>query len=80
VAQRLEGAQPEILDVAGGVPLERMAALEPDLILATNLEGVDEIRDELSRIAPTVTYLKDYRPLWTRSGDELRAGGSGTSA
>jgi iron complex transport system substrate-binding protein len=52
--EALGGRQPELLDVDGGIPLEKIAALQPDLILATNTYGLAESRDELSRIAPVV--------------------------
>jgi iron complex transport system substrate-binding protein len=45
-----------LLDTADGPPLEAIAALEPDVILAT-YEGFDEtVYDSLTGIAPTVAY------------------------
>jgi iron complex transport system substrate-binding protein len=54
----LGGKRPELLDVDAGIPLERIAALRPDVILATNAVGLAESWDELNRIAPVVAGLK----------------------
>jgi iron complex transport system substrate-binding protein len=51
---KLGGAQPEVLDLSNGIQLDRIAALKPDLIVATNA-GVDEdTYKKLSQIAPTI--------------------------
>jgi iron complex transport system substrate-binding protein len=51
---KLGGAQPEVLDLSNGVQIDRIAALKPDLIVATNA-GIDEdTYKKLSQIAPTV--------------------------
>ncbi len=51
---RLGPAQPEVLDLANGIQVDRIAALKPDLIVATNA-GVDQdIYNKLSGIAPTI--------------------------
>lgn len=51
---KLGGAQPEVLDLANGIQIDRIAALKPDLIVATNA-GVDrDTYDKLSEIAPTI--------------------------
>lgn len=39
-----------------GVDLEQVAALQPDLILATNHYGLPDVYERLSAIAPTVGY------------------------
>ena len=50
----LGGAQPEVLDLTNGLQIDRIAALKPDLIVATNA-GVDEdTYKKLSEIAPTI--------------------------
>ncbi|MGH8908248.1 MAG: ABC transporter substrate-binding protein, partial [Egibacteraceae bacterium] len=51
---------PEVLDFAGGIPFERIAALRPDLILAVHsyLERADY--DTLAQIAPTVAQPKGF--------------------
>lgn len=51
---KLGGAQPEVLDLTNGIQIDRIAALKPDLIVATNA-GVDEdTYKRLSEIAPTI--------------------------
>jgi iron complex transport system substrate-binding protein len=51
---KLGGAQPEVLDLTNGIQIDRIAALKPDLIVATNA-GVDEdTYNKLSEIAPTI--------------------------
>ena len=51
---KLGAAQPEVLDLSNGIQVDRIAALKPDLIVATNA-GVDEdTYDKLSEIAPTI--------------------------
>ena len=51
---KLSGAQPEVLDLTNGIQIDRIAALKPDLIVATNA-GVDgDTYKKLSEIAPTI--------------------------
>jgi iron complex transport system substrate-binding protein len=51
---KLGGAQPEVLDLANGVEVDKIAALKPDLIVATNA-GLDaDTYSKLSEIAPTI--------------------------
>ena len=51
---KLGPAQPEVLSLADGIQVDRIAALKPDLIVATNA-GVDQdIYNKLSEIAPTI--------------------------
>jgi iron complex transport system substrate-binding protein len=51
---KLGGAQPEVLDLADGIQIDKIAALRPDLIVAINA-GVDQnTYDALSKIAPTI--------------------------
>lgn len=51
---KLGPAQPEVLNLADGIQVDRIAALKPDLIVATNA-GVDQVTyDKLSEIAPTI--------------------------
>ncbi len=51
---KLGGAQPEVLDLSNGIQIDRIGALRPDLIVATNA-GVDEdTYKKLSEIAPTI--------------------------
>ncbi|MGH3674802.1 MAG: ABC transporter substrate-binding protein [Mycobacterium sp.] len=51
---RLGSAQPEVLSLADGIQVDRIGALKPDLIVATNA-GVDQdTYTKLSAIAPTI--------------------------
>ncbi len=51
---KLGGAQPEVLDLSNGIQIDRIAALKPDLIVATNA-GVDQdTYNKLAGIAPTI--------------------------
>ncbi|WP_235947261.1 ABC transporter substrate-binding protein [Candidatus Frankia alpina] len=47
------------LDTSGDLNLEQIAALRPDLILATNFYSLADYYDRLSKIAPTVGYTDD---------------------
>ncbi|WP_462188542.1 MULTISPECIES: iron-siderophore ABC transporter substrate-binding protein [unclassified Frankia] len=47
------------LGTSGDLNLEQIAALHPDLILATNFYGLADYYDRLSKIAPTVGYTDD---------------------
>lgn len=50
--------QPEQMDMDQGIPFEKVAALEPDVILGTNAWQLDEqpAYETISRIAPTVHF------------------------
>lgn len=51
---KLGGAQPVVLNLDNGIPVDQIAGLKPDLIVATNA-GVDaDTYQKLSAIAPTV--------------------------
>lgn len=52
----LGGAPPAVLDTTTDDPLEAIAALDPDVILATKDYNLGRSYDQLSRIAPVVTY------------------------
>ena len=55
----LGGAEPELLDTTSGFPLEKIAALRPDLIVGTNTYPlVADVYDELSAIAPVVAHVE----------------------
>jgi iron complex transport system substrate-binding protein len=72
--EALGGRQPELLDIDAGIPLEKIAALRPDVILATNTVGLAESRDELERIAPVVAGREGIDPwqdVTTRIGRAL---------
>lgn len=51
---KLGGAQPVVLNLAEGVPVDQIASLRPDLIIATNA-GLDrETYNRLTAVAPTI--------------------------
>ena len=51
---KLGGAQPEVLDLSNGIQIDRIAALRPDLIVATNAGLDGDTYKKLSEIAPTI--------------------------
>ena len=51
---KLAGAQPAVLSLADGIQVDRIAALNPDLIVATNAGLDSDTYSRLSEIAPTV--------------------------
>jgi iron complex transport system substrate-binding protein len=63
----LKGRKPALINTDNGIPYERVASLRPDLILATNTYPLEEkpAYDRLSRIAPTVHFVKgSLRDSW----------------
>lgn len=55
--------KPEIIATAGEINYEKVAAAQPDLILAL-YEGLDQSEyDTLSKIAPTVAHSPDFDPF-----------------
>jgi iron complex transport system substrate-binding protein len=62
-----DAAETTLLDTADGPPLEAIAALRPDVVLAP-YEGFDAATyEDLSKIAPTVAYPGE---AWTTPWDE----------
>ena len=51
---KLGGAKPEVLSLADGIQVDNIAALKPDLIVATNAGLDQDTYDKLSKIAPTI--------------------------
>lgn len=51
---KLAGAQPEVLDLSNGIQVDRIAALKPDLVVATNAGLDQDTYTKLSAIAPTI--------------------------
>ena len=51
---KLGSAQPEVLSLADGIQVDAIAALKPDLIVATNAGLDQDTYDKLSEIAPTI--------------------------
>ena len=64
----LGGDRPVLLDMAGEPPIEQIAALQPDLILAVYSGLTAEQYALLSGIAPTVAYSGD---AWTMPWQEV---------
>lgn len=54
----LGGTKPQQYSDADGVPADKIAAMKPDLILATNSGITAKDFEKLNRIAPTVAYPK----------------------
>lgn len=54
----LEGTEPEVLTTTDGLEFEKIAALEPDLIVGTNAGLTEKDYELLSAIAPTITSLE----------------------
>ncbi|MFC9997179.1 iron-siderophore ABC transporter substrate-binding protein [Nocardia sp. NPDC127526] len=52
----LGGAHPELLRLSESVPLEQVAALEPDLFLAVGDYHLETYYDTLTRMAPVLSY------------------------
>lgn len=57
VETALAGARPPLLDGASGLPFEEIAALRPDLIVATDDYELTTNYAQLAQIAPTVSYV-----------------------
>ena len=58
-AEELLGdAEPEVLEAADGFEIERIAALEPDLIVGTNAGLTQRDYDLLSQVAPTIASVE----------------------
>jgi iron complex transport system substrate-binding protein len=54
----LEGTHPEVLSTADGLEFEKIAALDPDLIVGTNAGLTEKDYGLLSAIAPTITSVE----------------------
>ncbi len=54
--EALGEAEPEVLSQADGLQLERIAELDPDLIIGTNAGLTPETYDQLTDIAPTIAH------------------------
>jgi iron complex transport system substrate-binding protein len=51
---KLGDAKPEVLSLADGMQIDKISALKPDLIVATNAGLDKDTYDKLSQIAPTI--------------------------
>jgi len=71
-AQDLLGdAEPEVLSQADGIEFEKIATLEPDLIIGTNSGMTKKDYELLSAIAPTVTNVKGSTPYFSPWQDQV---------
>ncbi|NQX17594.1 ABC transporter substrate-binding protein [Rathayibacter sp. VKM Ac-2857] len=68
----LGDAEPTVLDQTDGPEYERIAALEPDLIVGTNAGMTEEIYDRLAGIAPTVTSVEGSGLYFSSWQDQTR--------
>ncbi len=59
----LGDAEPEVLSQSDGIEFEKIAALEPDLIVGTNAGLTEKDYELLSAIAPTVTSVEGSDPV-----------------
>lgn len=71
-AQDLLGDEkPEVLSQADGIEFEKIAALEPDLIIGTNSGMSEKDYELLSAIAPTVTNVEGSTPYFSPWQDQV---------
>src|SRR6478735_8176824 len=64
-------AEPEVLSQADGIEFEKIATLEPDLIIGTNSGMTKKDYELLSAIAPTVTNVKGSTPYFSPWQDQV---------
>ncbi len=67
---RLEGAHPVVLSLADGIQVDQIAALEPDLIVATDAGLDEDTYARLSAVAPTVAQSGHdafFEPWWDQA-------------
>ncbi|ADB48705.1 iron-siderophore ABC transporter substrate-binding protein [Conexibacter woesei] len=77
----LRGAEPELFSTADGYPVEQIAALRPDVLLAANPYRIADVYDELAQIAPVVTYeTAEGHDTWQRSTERIGQALGRTSA
>jgi iron complex transport system substrate-binding protein len=71
-AQELLGdARPEVLSQSDGIEFEKIAALEPDLIIGTNSGMTEKDYELLSAMAPTVTNVEGSTPYFSPWQDQV---------
>ncbi|MDA2803328.1 iron-siderophore ABC transporter substrate-binding protein [Nocardiopsis suaedae] len=68
--EELGGEKPELFNTDDGIPVEEVAALEPDLILGVQSGMEEDEYEQLSGVAPTIAYLD--QPWMTSWQDEVR--------
>ena len=54
--EAVDDADVETVDITDGIPLERVAALEPDLIVALGQDLAEKEYDALAEMAPTIAW------------------------
>ncbi len=57
---KLGGAQPVVLSLADGVPVDQIASLKPDLIVATNAGLDQDTYNKLTAVAPTIAQSDQF--------------------
>jgi iron complex transport system substrate-binding protein len=62
----LGDAEPEVLSLADGFQYERIAELDPDVIIGTNAGMDEEAYDRLSEIAPTIAHPPGAEAYFSR--------------
>lgn len=67
----LGGAEPEVLSTSDGLELEKIIALEPDLIIGTNAGITKRDYELLSEIAPTVVSVPGATPYFSPWQDQV---------
>lgn len=68
----LGAAEPEVLTTTDGFEYERIAALDPDLIVGTNAGLEQDSYDKLSEIAPTVASVEGSEQYFSSWQDQTR--------
>lgn len=68
----LGGATPEVLSTSDGFEFEKVAALEPDLIVGTNSGMTAEDYERFSAIAPTITGVQGSEPYFSDWREQTR--------
>jgi len=61
---KLGDAKPEVIKAPDKLPLEQIAALNPDLIIGTNAGLTEDVYDSLTKIAPTIANSGEYASDW----------------
>ena len=74
--EQLGGAKPTVLSVADGFQFEKIAELEPDLIIGTNSGMTKADYEKLSALAPTIAGVKggtEYFSPWDQQTELVAA-------
>ena len=72
VQELLGDATPEVLSTSDGFEFEKVAALEPDLIVGTNSGMTAEDYERFSAIAPTITGVPGSEPYFSDWREQTR--------